>query len=171
MKYFNPHIFANIFRNKKANQAKKGIAVLAMVIVVVSILALISISIATTSFFEVLSGASEIKSEEALRVAEAGTQDALAQLSKDIDFLCTGSGASCTVTANCTVDSGTDGYSLVVGGGTACIRVSNPASCPDAAQTIKVRGVVNNKIRKIQITYDLDCNGAITQTAWTELTS
>ena len=161
-------IIKHFLKRKKKQQ---GEAVLSMVIVVISILALIAISIATTSFFEVLSGSSEVRSEEALRVAEAGTQDALAQLSRNLDFLCTGSGGSCTLTANCTVDSGTDGYSLVVGGGIACIKVSNPASCPDVGQTIKVRGTVGTKVRKIQITYDLDCNGAITQTAWTELTS
>lgn len=153
---------------------ERGVAVLSMVIVVISVVALIGVSIATTSLFEILSGQSEVKTEEALRVAEAGAQDALMQLSQNIDFLCIGSGASCTVTANCTVDSGTDGYSLAVGNGTACIKVNNPSSCSGSGETgqiIRARGTVNNKVRKIQITYDMDCYGAITQTAWQECTS
>ncbi|HEY4496790.1 MAG: hypothetical protein A3A80_00065 [Candidatus Terrybacteria bacterium RIFCSPLOWO2_01_FULL_44_24] len=156
--------------NSEADQ--RGVVVLAMVIIIVSITVLIGISLARTSFFELASGSSEAKTEEALRAADAGIQDALIQLVRNPDFLCTGSGANCTLTATCTVDSGTDGYALSVGNGTACVKITNPsAPCPETGLTIKSRGTISNKIRKIQVTFDFDSNCGITQTAWTELTS
>ncbi len=165
--------FQDINQTPSRITRRSGIAVLSMVIVIVAVMAIIAVSVATTSFLESASGIGESRSEAALRSAEAGAQDALNQLLKDADFKCTGTGVNCTFSTftSCTVDSGSDGYQITVDGGTVCVKITNPASCPDTGNTIKARGTVVNKIRKIQITFDMDCNGGITQTAWSELTS
>lgn len=125
-------------------QEQRGVTLLPLVFVIVSVLALIGLTIGTSSFFEALSGAAVEQSLRAQEAALAGAHDALIKLAHDRTFapgtytVTTLTNASASVTVTTEADSAFCA-NLITDGRNVTIRSTGTSG--SKTREVKVNGV------------------------------
>lgn len=139
----------------------RGAAALPSVIFLVFLILVIGISISTISFSEIMVSLGSLKSNKALRYAEAGAKDALERIVRNKNYACASPSTGCYqidfVTSGCSTNDG-------------CARITvSSASNP---KVVVSEGRVENYIHRVQVevTFDSSQNGEITAINWQELT-
>jgi len=136
------------------NSKNKGIATLPTVIVIGIMVLAIVISITSISLNELFISQGQAQSGTALFYAEAGARDALIKIARNKNYVC-------SVAIDCHVDFNATDYAEVL----VSTNVDN------TVKTVTSKGVIKSISRSIQVVANLDTNGKIISTAWSELTN
>lgn len=163
MMRYQPHMF----------RRQQGVTVLAIVIAIAALIGIVALAIGTGTFLGLQSIERQGTGAIVLAAAESGARDALLRIARDRDFECSGT-VNCPSNADCTVESGTDGYSLTVGSITTCVKVSRfTATCPGPGHQAAILSFAKSGTieQRIQVLVSVDCDGKINLQSWKELTS
>lgn len=146
----------------------KGIATLPAVMVIGMMALAVVVSITSIALNELIISQGQIQSGTALYYAEGGARDALVRIARnkkytcDIDNLCN---TEVNDTHSYFIDFVADGCS----NNSNCAEVS--VSGNDTIKTITSKGIIKSISRSVQVVANLDTNGKITSTVWSELTN
>ncbi len=148
----------------------RGIATLPIVMIIGAISIAITVGITSVVITESFIAQGSEQSSRALFYAESGARDALIKIARKKDYTCN--------TTDCyTIDYATNGCNN--GNGCARVSVSEAAGTTVAPKIITSKGIMKSSTHIIQVSVILDAGttdpllqyGAVTSTAWTELTN
>ncbi|MCK9344617.1 MAG: hypothetical protein M0P64_00645 [Candidatus Pacebacteria bacterium] len=136
--------------------SSRGVATLPTVMVLGVLMLIVAVSVTTLSFTELFISQGSAQSSRAHFYAESGARDALIKIARNNTYLC--------ATTDCyQIDFSTQGCTLL----NDCAKVQVTGN--DTLKTITSKGIMKSSTRTLQVVVTLDADGAITNTAWSEV--